>query len=161
MYTINHIEFEKIHNGLGDLRRSIYDLEQTLHPELLAKLTKSLELVSTGFAGVRAQESEASMNRHDHYEDVRISQGFRSVWSEYSVNNLNDQHTLGKNAKIHYRDHWGDRDFTLPVEGDTWLAVYLVAEKLINDSGDDHHIFIEDFLQSKDDPELYFLRTGS
>lgn len=161
MYTINHTEFEKIHNAIGDLRHSIYNLEETLHPDLLAKLNKSLGLLSTGFAGVRAQESEASKNRHDHYENVRISQGFRSIWSEYSVNNLNDKHTLGKNARIHYRDHWGERDFTLLVGGDTWLAVYSVAEELINDSGDQHHIFIEDFLQSKDDPELYFLITGS
>jgi hypothetical protein len=39
--------------------------------------------------------------------------------------------------------------------------LYVAADKLIRDSGDGHHIYIEDFKQSSIDPEILFVSTGS
>jgi hypothetical protein len=61
---------------------------------------------------------------------------------------------------VHYRDNWGSVTWlTERVNRQvTWLDLYKIADDLIEQSGDNHHIFIEGF--DYDNGDLYLI-TGS
>jgi hypothetical protein len=47
------------------------------------------------------------------------------------------------------------------INGATWAALWVAANACIRDSGDDHHIFIEDFRPDPEDARTLLLSTGS
>lgn len=82
-------------------------------------------------------------------------------WSLYEVENLYDEHPYGDGIEIAYTDHWGDKTVGTEVNGCTWLDLYIAADKLIRESGDEHHVFIEAFRRSSIVPSVFFMTTGS
>ena len=52
-------------------------------------------------------------------------------------------------TKVEYSDHWGDETISVDIGGNkTWLDLWKCAEKCINKSEDDHHIFVERFIHN-------------
>jgi hypothetical protein len=78
----------------------------------------------------------------------------------YEVDNLSDSHPFEGVTKVIYRAY-GSGDHEVAINGGTWAALYVAADALIRDSGDEHHSFIEGFTQSSIDPTILFLSTGS
>ena len=77
------------------------------------------------------------------------------------INNLNDVAIKGP-CRIKYDMHWGEiSPISHVMEDPTWLEVACWADVAIRLSGDLHHVFLENVHQSKEDPELYLLSTGS
>lgn len=61
---------------------------------------------------------------------------------------------------IDYINNWGNQ-VMVRIEGSkTWQDLYNAAEIAINESGDTHHIFIEQFVET-DNPGILELWTGS
>jgi hypothetical protein len=60
-----------------------------------------------------------------------------------------------------YRNHWGKNPVSCSINGATWAALWVAANACIRDSGDDHHIFIEDFRPDPEDARTLLLSTGS
>jgi hypothetical protein len=56
---------------------------------------------------------------------------------------------------------YGSGDHEVAINGTTWASLYIAADTLIRESGDNHHIFIEAFKQSSISPEILFVTTGS
>ena len=98
--------------------------------------------------------------KFDYYNQVREDLGLNAVWSIFEVENLSERHPFVGVTKVIYRAY-GSGDHEVTIEGDTWKSLYVAADKLIRDSGDGHHIFVEDFKQSSIDPEILFVSTGS
>jgi len=98
--------------------------------------------------------------KFDYYNQVREDLGLNAVWSIFEVENLSERHPFVGATKVIYRAY-GSGDHEVTIEGDTWKSLYVAADTLIRDSGDGHHIFIEDFKQSSINPEILFVTTGS
>lgn len=98
--------------------------------------------------------------KFDYYNQVREDLGLNAVWSIFEVENLSERHPFVGVTKVIYRAY-GSGDHEVTIEGDTWKSLYIAADTLIANSGDNHHIFIEAFKQSSIAPEILFVTTGS
>ena len=95
-----------------------------------------------------------------YFDTSRSELGLSAVWSIYEVDNLNEVHPFEGATKVIYRAY-GSGDHEVAIDGTTWKSLYIAADTLIRESGDNHHIFIEAFKQSSISPEILFVSTGS
>ena len=157
--TITAEEFKNIHNGLCDLSSVIERLEEVLSPSLYALLVSAKTQISTGMVGAYDQEDRVYNTNREHYEQIQKDLGLMdSIWSMYGVSDLNARHPFNGAQEVVYRNHWGEKNVYVQINGSTWAALYVAANAAIRDSGDDHHVFIEDFTRSGDS---LILSTGS
>jgi hypothetical protein len=138
----------------------IGQLEDTIHPSLLQQLLKAQNEITSGLKGAYEQDNSAFDIKMDYFDRVREELGLSATWSMYEVDNLSDRHPFEGVTKVIYRAY-GSGDHEVAINGATWAALYVAANALIRDSGDDHHSFIEGFTQSSIDPTILFLSTGS
>lgn len=97
------------------------------------------------------------------FSDYQEQYKLRSIWSIYSVENL-DAFSGLSGTELIYCNHWGDETVRIPLKsGDlTWGELYHAADKLIRQSGDEHHVFIESLTVRKGPNGQYLeLDTGS
>ena len=102
--------------------------------------------------------------KYDHFDAKAKELGLRSVWSIYEVADLDNLHPYGEGVEVAYvkdRDHWGDKTVHTVVKGNTWADLFVAADNCIRNSGDNHHIYIENFTVSSIDNRVLFLHTGS
>ena len=100
--------------------------------------------------------TEAKMK---HYESVGEALGcVDSTWSMYGVEDMADLHRYSNVTKVVYKEHWGKNPVSVPVQGNSWVALFVAANECIRLSGDVHHRFIEAFEQ---DGDQLILSTGS
>lgn len=157
--TITAEEFKNIHNGLCELNSVIERLEGVLSPNLHAMLVSAKAQISAGLVGAYDQDDRAYTKNRDHFEQVQKDLGLMdSIWSMYEVPDLNVRHPFEGAQEVVYRNHWGEKTVYVQINGSTWAALWVAANAAIRDSGDDHHIFIEDFTRSGDS---LILSTGS
>jgi len=85
-----------------------------------------------------------------------------SIWSLCSSLLLQEEPAIEGKATIRYRDHWGENgEQTIEVTDPTYTDLWKAADTLIERSGDDHHVFVEDFLHDEDTENTWDLVTGS
>ena len=107
-----------------------------------------------------------------HYDDVARESGFKSVWSMWTTSewqDMDDVSGIPEGTVIRYLSIWGDRgkESYSTVEGKTWLDVWKACDRVIEKSGDTHHIFIESLMwvtiEQEDGSTQTFLQltTGS
>lgn len=147
--TLTAEEFATIHNTLWAMEYDGMDSKTAAE-----KIRKAL-------AGAYAQDSKAFSTKSDHYNQVKKELGLDTIWSIYEVDNLSDRHPFEGATQVVYKNHWGKGDIVVPVNGSTWAALYVAGNAAIRDSGDNHHVFIEQFKQSSINPEILFMTTGS
>lgn len=156
--TLQADEFKKLHNGLWELDCMVEKLVNgnVYEGQKLAAIAKTLR---DSLVNAYEQDNRAFERKHDHYDQVRNELGLRSMWSIYEVEDLSSRYPF-EATKVHYKDHWGN-PVTTDIVGATWEALYVAADKAIRDSGDTHHVFIEQFTPSKEDSSVLVLSTGS
>ena len=162
MFTLTKPEFTMIHNALYDLDCARADLESVVAPTLMTRLNRAATELRKGMKAVYEQESVQWRRQQDYFESVQSELKCRSVWSlfDHDVNDFYAEHAY-KGAKVlKYVDHWG-KPVEVPLAGNRWVDLYIAADYLIKESGDEHHIFIEQFAAKEEDPSVLFLRTGS
>lgn len=82
-----------------------------------------------------------------------------STWSIWEVTDFTAVAFPGK-RKMTYAVNWGNKDIELDLpENPTWLDMWKAADRIIKDSGDQHHVFIEGFTEK--DGGVLDLDTGS
>lgn len=145
--TLTAKEFETIHNAL-------WYLGQIDKPEVQSLVGD----IRGALAGAYKQEEAIRDRRYDHYSQVKSDLGLTTIWSMTEVDNLSDNHPYDGAKYVSYKDHWGNGVVTQAINGNTWAALYVAANACIRDSGDEHHVFIEDFRRSGD---TLLLTTGS
>ena len=159
--TLTADEFKHLHNGLWELDCMVEKLitGNVYEGQKLATIAKTLR---DSLKGAYEQDHKSFESKSDHYDDVKTQLGLdHSVWSIYEVNNLSERHPFAGATKVVYKDHWGTKPVSCEVVGATWAALYVAANACIRDSGDGHHIFIEQFKPSKEDAGVLILQTGS
>lgn len=156
--TLTSDEFKTVHNGLCRLRSIIERLDGFLAPELYKQLVESKNEIRSGLSGAYAQDTLAFDKKYEHYRSVAEDLGLKATWSLFEVDNLNDRHPYEGVENLVYRDHWGSKAITVPINGSTWCALFVAANACIRDSGDIHHSFIEGFTQ---EDNTLILSTGS
>jgi hypothetical protein len=159
-FTFSSEDFKTVHNALCEVRSVCERLEGVMNPELYNKLVKARNDLSRGLNNVYEQESTAFESKSDHFTSVQEELGLSAIWSIYEVDNLNDRHPFFGATKVHYKDHWG-KPVTKDIVGATWAALYVAGNAAIRDSGDSHHVFIEQFEPSKTDSNVLIMQTGS
>ena len=161
--TLTAEEFKTIHNALCALEGVTQQLEDILKPELYVKLAKAARNIREGLAGAYEQDDRAYSRKSRHYDAVKSELGLKnSEWSVFEADNLSDRHPFEGADRVVYKDHWGeDGPVQCSINGLTWAALWVAADACIRDSGDQHHVFIEQFRVSKDDPRTLILSTGS
>ena len=159
--TLTAEDFRSVHNGMCHLAAIIGEMEDTIHPQLLQRLLKAKTEIADGLKGAYEQDNEAFDRKSEHYERTREELGLTAVWSVYEADNLSDPHPFEGVNRLLYKDHWGDDTVVMVINGLTWAALYVAANACIRQSGDEHHIYIENFKPSKDDASTLVLSTGS
>ena len=145
--TLTAKEFETIHNAL-------WYLGQVDKPEVQSLV----EEIRGALKGAYEQEQAIKDRRYDHYSQVKQDLGLDAIWSVTEVDNLSEPHPYEGVKYVSYKGFWGEGIVTQAIHGNTWAALYVAANACIRDSGDDHHVFIEDFRKSGD---TLLLTTGS
>jgi hypothetical protein len=145
--TLTAKEFETIHNAL-------WYLGQVDKPEIQSLV----EEIRGALKGAYEQEQAIKDRRYDHYSQVKKDLGLDTIWSVTEVDNLSEPHPYEGVKYVTYKRFWGEGIVTQAIHGNTWAALYVAANACIRDSGDDHHVFIEDFRKSGD---TLLLTTGS
>jgi len=154
--TLRGEDFKTIHNTLCELRSLV---ERMTHS--MIKIDDVQNIINSFEAGLQdayAQDNDAFQNKMDHYEEARVHLGLRSTWSIFEVELLQSQHPFTGATEVAYSDHWGNKTVTAPIEGNLWVDLYRAADRCIRASGDDHHIFIEQF---QPEGRTLVLQTGS
>lgn len=145
--TLTADEFKTLHNALYALGN--VDNEQ---------VAQQVEIIRGALKGAYDQENDAFDRKHSHYGQVRKELGLKAVWSIFEVDNLSDRHSFEGVRTVTYKDHWGSKPVVTEINGGTYAALFVAANACIRDSGDEHHVFIENFKQVGD---TLILSTGS
>lgn len=159
--TLTADEFKRLHNGLWELDCMVSKLlnGNVYEGQKLEQIAKTLR---DSLKGAYEQDRKSFEEKSDHYDDVKTQLGLdHSTWSIYEVDNLADRHPFEGATHVVYKDHWGDKPVTKEIMGSTWAALYVAANAAIRDSGDAHHVFIEEFKPTKADSKVLNLSTGS
>lgn len=132
--TIKAEDFKTIHNVLWELQyRDGVDVDAAVE-----KIRGALE-------DAYAQESNVFERKNNHYSQVKEELGAQSIWSIYEIADLDQPHPYQSGLFVSYKDHWGAEAQHCAVYGNTWRDLYRAADNCIRNSGDEHHIFIENF----------------
>ena len=86
-----------------------------------------------------------SKKKYEEFAKFAENNKLVTVWSIYDVN-LDDKHPFEGAKEVVYSDHWGQGIVADVISGDTWGDLFLAADSCIRSSGDDHHMFIEEFI---------------
>ena len=154
--TLHAEDFKTVHNTLCELRSLT---ERMTHSMIkVEEVQRIVESFEQGLKNCYEQEKTLWSAKNDHYDAVKQELGLSSIWSIYEVEELAQPHPYEGAKYVTYKRFWGEGIVTKAIHGNTWAALYVAANACIRDSGDDHHVFIEDFRKSGD---ALLLTTGS
>lgn len=158
-YTVTRDDFSNIHNGLCTLKCETSRLEDVLNPDVLKRLLSGISEIENGFSGVRAQENEEYDRKNEMINKVQLENKFiNSSWSIYEIEDFNAV-PFPMAEVVAYSNHWGEEPVQMNIpKNSTWLDLWRAADSLIKKSGDEHHIFIEQFTLRDN---VLILSTGS
>lgn len=161
--TLTAEEFRTVHNALCSLDSICGQMEGVINSELFAKLTAARDTIRDGLQGAYKQESNDFDAKAAKYAAAKEEWKLSAIWSIYSVDDLTKPHPYTGARSVVYKDHWGDTKSVVRIPGNRWIDLYRAADTAINESGDGHHIFIEDFIPGStvDGAPALNLRTGS
>ena len=156
--TLTAKEFSDIHNAKCELNGILQAMEGVVHPNLQERFEKALALINKGLENAYKLDEEAYERKSAHYDAISTEHGFKTIWSVHEVDDLNAPFA-GAATHLLYKDHWGEFEVLVPINGNTWVDLWSAAEEAIKKSTDDHHIFIEAFISGDDG--ILVLSTGS
>ncbi len=159
-------DFKTVHNTLCELREVEQRLNTVISEQMVQQLHRVIKGFEQGLADAYAQDSAQFERKMDAFHLAQNVHGFKTIWSLFEVEDLEQQHPFVNAREICYRDHWGEEPVyeTIKTEGrghGTWMDLWAAADRCIRRSGDDHHIFIESFQPVADQPHQLRLTTGS
>jgi len=159
--TLRAEDFKTVHNTLCELRSIQERLTGVISNEMADRLHSVIKGFDAGLANAYEQDTAQFDRKHEHYQSVQEELSLHTVWSVYEVEDLNEPHPYPGAMQLCYRDHWGDEPVFVEIKGPTWADLYCAANSAIMASGDDHHIFIEQFKPNPAEPLQLILQTGS
>lgn len=153
--TLTTDEFAAVHNARCELYFVIQELTDVVHPSMLARLQKSLDLLTKGLTRSYELEEQIEEQRDNHYRAIAKSIcAATAVWSMFEVEDLTALHPYRGAVLMQYEGH------EVGIVGPTWSDLYKSADAVIRSSGDANHIYIEGF-EYNADTQVLTLHTGS
>lgn len=159
--TLTVSEFSDVHNAKCQLHSILQSVEGNVHPRLAERLQKVMDLLNKGLASAYNQDANAYLTTVSHVSTVSKELGVKSVWAIHKVKDLWTPHPWPNHKIVSYSNHTGPSEVKVSINGTTWADLWVAADKAIRLSGDNRHIFIEDFTQSKTRDFELCLSTGS
>jgi len=159
--TISASDFRDLHNALCDTRSVRDRASGVVSDQLWNSLDHAIEQMERALQDAYAQENDDFTRKSDHYSAVADQLKLDSIWSMYEVEDLNQPHPFPDSLQVCYASHWGPKPVYTAITGLTWADLYRAADQAITQSGDHHHVFIEDFVPNKQEPRQLILATGS
>jgi len=150
--TLRGEDFKIIHNTLCDLRNLVSRMEQSMIKT--QEFDRIIEGFEMGLKNAYDQDENGFDRKMDYYREFQRQNGLGTIWSIYDLpaHGFLSDHPFPSDAFVVYHGHH------VPVSGSTWGDVYRAADRCIELSGDEHHIFIEHFEQVGNELRLV---TGS
>ena len=150
-------QWRDVHNALCAVEHQTQGIFDVLKHG--TELRDAVEALRLSLKPAYEQEEQQWDQRFTYCDNVKLNSGFDAVWSAEDVD-FDQPHPFVSDAFIVYPSHWGaNKGRHYPIMGPTWLDVYRAADLAIRDSGDGHHIFIEQFRPQADN--TVELVTGS
>lgn len=145
--TLTREEFRELHKGLCSLRHIPEQLADILHPDLVARCSRAIAQIDKGLERAYAEEETAGEALRNYFDALRTKHGLRSIWSEYDIGpgGIEQVAYPGNWTLLYDASHPAERGIVL--QDPTWLDLWKASEKLIAESGDWHHMFIEGFVR--------------
>lgn len=159
--TLTAEEFKDLHNAKCELHGIMQTMDGVVHPSLQTRFEKALAKINAALKHAYELDDAVIEAKSEHYNAVAAEHRFDTIWSMDEVSDLNAKHPYAGATHVHYSQHWGQATVLVPIEGDTWVDLWKAAEKAIQESSDNHHIFIENFKPFDNQPEFLNLSTGS
>lgn len=124
-----------------------------MSPEIKSEFEELQQAVRELFKEHQQREDKAQSAKSNVFDKISEANGFKSIWSMYEVDDINA--VFGYVEGVEY-----EGCSELVGTEVTWLQLWAIADRLIEESGDSHHLFIENFAK-KDNEHLHRLITGS
>ena len=159
--TLKGEDFTTVHNTLCELREIEMRLNEVLSAEMVERLHRVVKGFEQGLEHAYDQDTEAFDRKYENYRSFAVEFDLGSVWSIYEVDDLYQEHPYQDYHTVIYDGHWGPEPVEAELQGRTWGTMYMLANNLITNSGDLHHMFIEGFEPVKGRPGVLRLTTGS
>lgn len=156
--TISRDDWKTLHNTLCELRSIAGDMERSLIK--VERIESVIQGFETALKDAYEQDHSAFDRKFSYFNDVQTEMKLRSVWSVYEIEDFYTEHPYKGATTVVYDQHWGGEVVEEPIEGPLWIDLYRAADAAIKRSGDEHHVFIEQFspVQETNTLKLY---TGS
>jgi hypothetical protein len=137
--TLRGEDFKIIHNTLCDLRNLVGRMEQSMIKT--SEFDRIIEGFQMGLKDAYEQDTATFDSKMDYYGDFQRENGLAAIWSVYElpIHGFLFDHPFPSDAFVVYKDQH------CAIYGQTWADVYRAADQCIRNSGDLHHIFIENF----------------
>jgi hypothetical protein len=134
-------DFKTVHNTLCELREVEMRLNEVISENLAAQLHRVIKGFEAGLKDAYAQDNAQFDSKMDYYSEFQRDNGLAAIWSVYElpVHGFLFDHPFPSDAFVVYKDQH------CAIYGQTWADVYRAADHCIRNSGDLHHIFIENF----------------
>jgi hypothetical protein len=158
--TLSSQEFSDVHNAKCELHGLLQSIEGVVHPKIEERLKKAIALFDKGLKSAYEQDDAAFTSASNHFDEVSEELGMKTIWSMHEVKDLRTPHPWPEHIILSYQGMF-DGEVKVRIEGPLWTDLWRAADKAIASSGDGHHIFIEDFTQSKTRDLELCLSTGS
>jgi hypothetical protein len=152
-------DFRTIHNALCELR----SISDHCSDRTAAQINPIIQRFEAGLRDAYEQDRTQFDSKMDYYSEFQKDNGLRSIWSIYElpIHGFLGDHPFKNAVQVAYREHWGDEPVFESIDGPTWADLYRAADRCIQRSGDQHHIFIESFEPVAGQPHQLRLSTGS
>ena len=153
--TLRGEDFKIIHNTLCDLRGLVSRMERSMIKT--NEFDRIIEGFEMGLKDAYEQDGSAFERKMDYYNEFKRENGLKAIWSVYELEEhgfLFNHPWEGASVLVYGRN-------TVKIQGPTWADLYRAADQAIEESGDDHHVFIEGFCKYATDNSMLELTTGS
>jgi hypothetical protein len=153
--TLRGEDFKTIHNTLCDLRGLVQRMERSMIKT--AEFDRIIEGFEMGLKDAYEQDGSAFDRKTDYYNEFKRENELTAVWSIFELEEhgfLFNHPWEGASVLVYGR-------ITVKIQGPTWADLYRAADQAIEESGDDHHCFIEGFCKYATDDSMLELTTGS
>lgn len=150
-FTITNEQVKDLHNARVYLLYAINDLGKVLQEGFIEQLNKVYKTLDKVASPLMDEYDNIRDKKAEKCWEIAKENKFASVWSIYEVE-LHEPSNITAGVLEYLGNYVQIPDNT------TWLDMWRLADKLIKDSGDLHHTFIEDFVVNDDEVTLL---TGS
>jgi len=145
-YAITSKQLTDLYNGKIDL----YFLQQMIKENyrddspMSTKINSAMKLMAPIINQLMEEKDKLQEELEDEMQKVRDAQNLSSIWSVSFTKKFDDS---WQGKTVMYNGHAIVIPENVDVNAET---MYVIGDNLISESGDSHHIFIEDFIMRKD-----------